>query len=106
MGYIIPSSGTPLLVDAIAIVHGGKHPEVAKQFYEYVTTLPALSDAAMKFLRIPARTDLPNDSLPPIVKRARVEVKSMPGDQRLMQDSLDTWMKYWDANIRNSRRGK
>ena len=106
VGYIIPSSGTPLLVDAIAIVHGGKHPEVAKQFYEYVTTLPALSDAAMKFLRIPARTDLPNDSLPPIVKRARLEVKPMPGDQRLMQDSLDTWMKYWDANIRNSRRGK
>ena len=27
-------------------------------------------------------------------------------DVRLMNDSLDTWMTYWDANIRNSRRGK
>jgi iron(III) transport system substrate-binding protein len=106
VGYVIPASGTPLLVDAIAIVKGAKHPEVAKQYYEYVTTLPALVDAAVKFLRIPARTDLSTDSLPDVVKRARAEVKPMPGDQRLQRDSLDAWMKYWDANIRNSRRGK
>jgi iron(III) transport system substrate-binding protein len=105
VGYVIPSSGTPLLVDAIALVHGAKHPEVAKQFYEYVSTPAALKDAAVKFLRIPARTDLANDSLPEIVKRARTEVKPMPGDAKLIADSLDTWMKFWDAKIRNSRRG-
>jgi hypothetical protein len=33
-------------------------------------------------------------------------VKPMPGYGKLVRDSLDTWMKYWDANIRNSRRGK
>jgi iron(III) transport system substrate-binding protein len=106
VGYVFPSSGTPLIVDAIALVHGAKHPALAKEFYEYVTTLPALNDAAVKFLRIPARTDLPNDSLPPSVQRARAEVKPMAGDVKLIQDSLDTWMRYWDANIRNSRRGK
>ena len=106
VGYVIPASGTPLLVDAIAIVKGAKHPDVAKQYYEYVTTLPALDTAAAKFLRIPARTDVSNDSLPAIVRQARTEVKPMPGDQQLLRDSLDTWMKYWDANIRNSRRGK
>jgi iron(III) transport system substrate-binding protein len=106
VGYVIPASGTPLLVDAIGMVHGAKHPELAKQFYEYVTTLPALSDAATKFLRIPARSDLANDSLPPVVRQARTEVKPMPGDARLIADSLDAWMKFWDANIRNSRRGK
>jgi iron(III) transport system substrate-binding protein len=106
VGFVIPRSGTPLLVDAIGIVHGARHAAVAKQFYEYVTTPAALTDAARSFLRIPARTDLSIDSLPPIVKQARTEVKPMPGDQRLIQDSLDTWMKFWDANIRNSRRGK
>jgi iron(III) transport system substrate-binding protein len=105
VGYVIPSSGTPLLVDAIALVHGAKHPELAKQFYEYVSTPAALRDAAVKFLRIPARTDLPNDSLPEVVKRARTEVKPMEGDAKLIADSLDTWMKFWDAKIRNSRRG-
>jgi iron(III) transport system substrate-binding protein len=106
VGYVIPSSGTPLLVDAIGIVRGAKHADVAKQFYEYVTTPAALTEAARRFLRIPARTDLSIDSLPPVVKQALTEVKPMPGDQRLIQDSLDTWMKFWDANIRNSRRGK
>jgi iron(III) transport system substrate-binding protein len=105
VGYVIPSSGTPLLVDAIALVKGAKHPDLAKQFYEYVSTPRALTEAAVKFLRIPARADVPNDSLPAIVRRARTEVKPMPGDQTLLRDSLDAWMKYWDTHIRNSRRG-
>jgi iron(III) transport system substrate-binding protein len=106
VGYVIPSSGTPLLVDAVGLVKGAKHRELAVQFYEYVGTKQALTDAAVKFLRIPARTDMPNDSLPAVVREARTGVTPMPGDQRLLRDSLDAWMKYWDANIRNSRRGK
>ena len=31
VAYQIPTSGTPLLVDAIAIVHGAKHIDAAKQ---------------------------------------------------------------------------
>jgi hypothetical protein len=30
----------------------------------------------------------------------------MGGDVRMMNDSLDAWMTYWDTNIRNSRRGR
>jgi iron(III) transport system substrate-binding protein len=87
-------------------VHGGKHPELAKQYYEYVTTPAAFRDAAVKFLRIPARTDLPVDSMPEPVRRAKTELKEMPVDAKLLADSLDTWMKYWDSTIRNSQRGK
>jgi iron(III) transport system substrate-binding protein len=106
VAYVIPASGTPLLVDAIAIVRGAKHPEPARRYYEFVTTVPAVTDAARLFLRIPARTDLSVDSMPDVVKRARAEVKPMAGDARLIADSLDAWMKYWDANVRNSRRGR
>jgi iron(III) transport system substrate-binding protein len=106
VGFVFPSSGTPLLVEGIALVHGGKQPALAKQFYEYVTTPAAFKDAAVKFLRIPARTDLPNDSLPDAVRRARTELKAMPVDAKLLADSLDTWMKFWDSSIRNSQRGK
>ena len=106
VGFVFPTSGTPLLVEGIAIVHGGKQPAAAKQFYEYVTTLAAYQDAAVKFLRIPARTDLPVDSLPEPVRRARTELKAMPLDAKLLADSLDVWMKYWDSSIRNSQRGK
>jgi len=106
VAYVIPASGTPLLVDGIALVRGAKQAEPARRFYEYVTTVPALTDAARLFLRIPARTDIAVDSMPEVVRRARAEVKPMPGDVRLIADSLDSWMKYWDANVRNSRRGK
>ena len=106
VGFVFPSSGTPLLVDAIALVHGGKQPALAKQFYEYVTTPVAFRDAAVKFLRIPARTDLPVDSMPDVIRRAITELKAMPVDATLLADSLDTWMKFWDRSIRNSQRGK
>jgi iron(III) transport system substrate-binding protein len=106
VAYVFPRSGTPLLVDAIALVRGSKQQAVAKQFYEYVTTPAAFRDAAVQFIRIPARTDLPTDSLPEVVRRAVTELKPMPLDATLLADSLDVWMKYWDSNIRNSQRGK
>ena len=102
----IPTSGTPLLVDAIAIVRGSKHADAAKQFYEFVTTPAALQAAAEKFVRIPARTDISSDSLPAWIRQARTEIKPMPLDQQLLADSLDSWMRYWDANIRNCCRGR
>ena len=42
VGFVFPTSGTPLLVDAIALVRGSKQPAEAKEFYEFVTT-PAAS---------------------------------------------------------------
>ena len=102
----IPASGTPLLVDAIALVRGSKHLDAAKEFYEFVTTPTALRAAADKFVRIPARTDIAPDSLPPWIRQARAEIKPMALDQQLLADSLDSWMKYWDANVRNCCRGR
>jgi ABC-type Fe3+ transport system, periplasmic component len=104
--YVIPTSGTPLLVDGIAIVKGTKHPKEAKMYYEFVTTPEAMKDAAVNHLRIPARTDIPQDSLPQWIRDATSKIKPMPVDRKMMADHLDEWMKYWDANIRNSRRGK
>ena len=99
--YIIPRSGTPMLVDGIAIVKGSKHPREARLYYEYVSTPQAFSDAAEKFLRIPARTDLDVNKMPEWIREAKAAIKPMPVDRQLMAQHLDEWMKYWDANIRN-----
>ena len=104
--YIIPSSGTPLLVDGIAIVKGVKHPKEAKLYYEFVTTPEALKAAAEQFLRIPARTDIPQSDLPQWIQQANKEIKPMPVDRKVMAEHLNEWMKYWDANIRNTERKK
>jgi iron(III) transport system substrate-binding protein len=104
--WVIPRSGTPVLVDGIAIVKGTHHGDLAKQYYEFVTTPHALFVAADSFARIPARTDLPADSLPAWVRTARSDIKPMNVDRALISAKLDEWMKYWDANIRNRSRGK
>jgi iron(III) transport system substrate-binding protein len=106
VSYVIPSSGTPLLVDAIAIVRGTKRPDVARQYYEFVTTREALLEAARRFRRIPVRSDIPADSLPSWIREVRAKIRPMPGNQRMIADSLDAWMTYWDTRIRNSRRGR
>ena len=101
VAYVIPKSGTPLLVDAIAIVRGTKHPELAKSFYEFVTTPKALIAAADSFQRIPARTDIPLDSLPQWIRDAKTQITPMPLDRPLLAQHLDEWMRYWDSHIRN-----
>ena len=104
--YVIPSSGTPVLVDGIAIVKGTKHPKEARLYYEFVTTPEALKAAAEQFLRIPARTDIPVSTLPQWIQDAKARIKPMAVDRRVMAEHLDEWMKYWDANIRNRGRKK
>ena len=99
--YVIPRSGTPLLVDAIAIVHGTHHPREAKLYYEFVTSQPAELAAARKFLRIPARTDIPADSLPEWIRVAMSQIRPMPVDRALLAEHLNEWMRYWDAHVRN-----
>ncbi len=101
IAWKVPTSGTPVLVDAIAIVRGAKQRALAARYYEFVTTREALREAARDFYRIPVRTDIAEDSLPPWIREAR-HVKAMPLDRRLLADSLDRWMRKWDAEIRNS----
>ena len=105
VAYVVPASGTPVLVDAIAIVKGTEHGDMARKFYEFVTTPEALHFAADSLFRIPARTDLDAARLPQWVRDASTGIKAMPQDRKLLADSLDVWMRYWDANIRNRNRG-
>jgi iron(III) transport system substrate-binding protein len=102
--YIFPASGTPLLVDAIAIVKGGKHPAEARLYYEFVTTPEAMYKAAETFMRLPVRNDLESGRLPQWVTQTMAEMKSMPLDVTLLSQKLDEWMTYWDSYIRNSSR--
>jgi iron(III) transport system substrate-binding protein len=102
--YVIPASGTPLLVDAIALVKGAPHANEGQRFYEFVTTPEALRFAADSLLRIPARSDIPVDSLAPWIREAKTTIKPMAIDRRLLADSLDAWMTYWDSNVRNRSR--
>jgi iron(III) transport system substrate-binding protein len=106
IAWVIPTSGTPVVVDGIALVKGSDQPDAARRYYEFVTSAPELVKAARDWARIPARTDIPADSLPAWMREATSKIRPMPLDRALLADSLDTWMRHWDSRIRNvSRRG-
>ena len=100
--YILPASGTPVQVDAIAIIKGAKQPELAREFIEYVGSVEGQLFAARGLFRNLARTDLPRDSLPEWLNRVMDELKPMPLDWDVLEMRGSEWMKYWDAHIRNS----
>jgi iron(III) transport system substrate-binding protein len=100
--YIVPKSGVPLVPEGIALVAGAKNPVLAKTFYEYVTTPESYLYAAKKYWRIPSRADLDFSAFAP-----ETDPRNFPGlpmDWQMFADSSETWMKYWDANIRNQGR--
>lgn len=95
--YVIPSSGTPLLTDGIAVVKGGANLDDAKLFYEFVSSDSALVQQAHEFYRIPVRQDIAKSALPEWMQR---DIRRMSVDwQRLTKDGPG-WMQHWDERIK------
>jgi iron(III) transport system substrate-binding protein len=95
--YSIPRSGTPVIIDGIAIVRGGPNQEEAKRFYEFVTTPESLTYAAQKYYRIPVRTDLDRSQLPGWMNEPFTR---LPLDWDLLRKNGNDWLRYWDTQIR------
>ncbi len=98
--YVFPSSGTPLLVDAVAVVRGAKNPTRAQEFVEWVGGTGAILEAARSEHRLPARTDVPADSLPEGLRKAREQIVPEPIDWALLQQKTPEWMRWWDEHVR------
>ena len=103
--YVIPTSGTPLVVDGIAVVKGAPNPEAARAFVDFVGGDEGILLAARDHFRLPARPDIPDDALPEGLRRAKHELVAEPLDWAMLQERGTEWMRYWDENIRG-RGGK
>ena len=97
-GYAIPRGGTPVLVDGIALVEGAPAAARAQEFYEFVTSAEALAEQAQRFHRIPARTDIAKDKLPPWMRT--LDLRPMDLDWARLGSEGPTWMQHWDERIR------
>jgi iron(III) transport system substrate-binding protein len=100
--YMIPSSGTPVITDGIAIVKGSPNEAEARKFYEFVTTPESLAYAAQKYYRIPVRTDLDRKQLPDWMNQPFTR---LPLDWTVLEKEGPEWLRYWDTQIRG-RGGK
>ncbi len=102
-GYVVPSSGTPLITDGIAIVRGTRNLPDAQAFYEYVTSEQSQIEQAVRFYRIPARTDIAEEKLPAWV--AGLHIQPMDIDWGIVEAHEREWMKRWDEQVKGAGKG-
>ena len=98
--YVLPASGSPMITDGIALVKGGKHMDAARVFYEFVTTTESMLLQSRAFYRIPARRDIPADSLPSwLAGRVWTPMKI---DWRSIAQHEGEWMKQWEEEVKGN----
>ncbi len=105
-GFTFPTSGAPVIDDAIAIVRGTKHLSAAERFVDFVGSVPAQILTADSDWRLPARTDLPADQLPAWVADVERQLVTAPMNWPLMAREGDGWMRYWDERVRGTGAGR
>jgi iron(III) transport system substrate-binding protein len=104
--FALPTSGTPVIEDAVALVRGAPHPDAARRFIDWVGSLEAQVLAAREVWRLPARLDIPDDSLPAWAREVRAGLVVEPMDwERLARDG-DAWMTWWDRHVRGRGAGR
>src|SRR5438094_4800027 len=106
LGYVFPKSGTPVIDDAIGVVRGARHRAQADAFVEYVGSVEAQLLATREAYRLPARLDLPLDSLPPWAREVRRVMKVADVDWDVLAERGAEWMRYWDENVRGKGEGR
>ncbi len=100
LGHVFPRSGTPVIEDAIAVVRGARHRGAARAFVEYVGSVEAQLLATREVYRLPARLDLPADSLPEWTREVRRTMKVADVDWDVLAERGAEWMRYWDEHVR------
>jgi len=100
LGYVFPRSGTVVIEDAIGLVRGSRHPDAARAFIDFVGGEEAQLLAAREVFRLPARDDLPRDSVPYWVTEVNREMIVADMDWDLLSHQGADWMSYWDQHVR------
>ncbi|NNG15905.1 MAG: extracellular solute-binding protein [Gemmatimonadales bacterium] len=101
-GYVFPRSGTVVIEDAVGLVRGARHPEAAKRFIDFVGSREAQLLAARGVFRLPARHDLPLDSVPDWVSEVEQNMIVAPMDWEMLAREGPGWMSYWDQRVRGT----
>ncbi len=105
IGYVFPKSGTVVIEDGIATVRGAKHLAAARAYVDFVGSVEMQLAAAREVYRLPARLDLPADSLPDWVKDVRRRMVVADVDWNLLAEQGPDWMRWWDQHVRGTGNG-
>ena len=101
LSYVLPTSGTPVIQDAIAVVRGADNPDLAHRFVDFVGSVAFQLQATREVFRLPVRKDLPADSLPEWARDVLANLVVEDMDWNLLAERGADWMTYWDRNVRD-----
>lgn len=105
VAYRFPRSGTVVIEDGVGVIRGARHGAAARAFVDFVGTVPMQLVAAREAFRLPARLDLPQDSLPEWLRTVREAMRVRDVNwQRITAQGAD-WMRYWDQYVRGTGSG-
>jgi iron(III) transport system substrate-binding protein len=106
LDFLLPSSGTPVIEDAVAIVRGTRRMELAQRFVDWVGSLEGQLVASRQEFRLPTRVDIPLHALPEWAQRVRLNLVPEEMDWDLLSEQGADWMSYWDRNVRGRGAGR
>lgn len=101
LGYVFPSSGTPVIDDSLGLVKGAPEPEAAKRFIDFLGSLEAQELAAREALRLPARNDMPAEKLPEWAREVLDDMTPAEVDWDVIERYGAEWMRTWDRTVRS-----
>lgn len=104
LAYVFPSSGTPVIDDAIGLVKGARHGQAARAFIEWLGSPEEQLLAAEKAYRLPARRDLPEALLPQWAREVDRSLVPAKMNWDLIERDGAGWMAKWDREIRGQGR--
>jgi len=94
-GYRFPLSGSPMIVDGIAIVRGSERTGEALRFVEFVTSTESLERQAEAYYRIPARSDVERPGW-----LGNEKILAMEVDWGDLESREREWMKRWEETVK------
>jgi iron(III) transport system substrate-binding protein len=97
---VFPSSGTPVIDDAVGLVAGAKHPKEARDLIEWLGSVEGQRLAADRAFRLPARGDIPVSELPAWARDVESRLVAAKMDWDLLERDGPGWMATWDRPIR------
>ena len=97
------TSGSPVITDGIALIHGAKHPNAAKAFVEFAGSAKTQAMLANKFNRLPTNPDALKDSP---AWMGKTKFKIMDVDWQDLSKKQSAWMQKWDAEVKDSNKDK
>lgn len=95
--YLLPASGTPVLVDGLGLVADGPNTEGAKLFAEFLYDTELRTTLAEEYFQIPV-TEI--DAEPSWL--AEIDIVPMEIDWAIAAEHEAEWIDYWLNNIKNN----